>query len=509
MKLRWREHEFIFASALALFTALGYLWSGFGPANEKTQSIYLSKSSLVQQPINFYTDILLQQIASVVLLYLVYIIINYIITPGLQKRFSTGVKNFTIKNTIWPVVQVIATSYLLAIGINIISYYAHPHLYNYGGFQIAGLFGYNDRPLSNIFFGFDRAILMVVIITAYTYLRESVIRYLNRKASYRILVINQVTLLLSVFILVPFSLSAFDLATNGFLFYYTRIVPPVLLLYLSNTFWLFPRKGNGSFFEFAFIWRLLLTSFLYCILFFPILYLTVFIAFWAAVLLFTTPVSWILYQQRRDEIEELRKKEKELTRSRADLAFLQSQINPHFLFNALNTLYGTAIMEGSDRTAEGIQKLGDMMRFMLHENHQDLINMDKEIEYLQNYLSLQKLRVEPSSNISIEEDINALQCRHRIAPMLLIPFVENAFKHGISLKEKSWIKIRLRCDEHIINFDVSNSVHKIKENDPEKTSSGIGMKNVQERLKLLYPGRHSLLIKSNENEFIIHLSIQP
>ena len=201
--------------------------------------------------------------------------------------------------------------------------------------------------------------------------------------------------------------------------------------------------------------------------------------------------------------------QKELVKSKANLHFLRSQINPHFLFNVLNTLYGTALQENAERTAGGIQKLGDMMRFMLHENNLDFIDMGREIDYLENYIALQKLRTQSSPEFIIEDNITGQNCNHKIAPMLLIPLVENAFKHGISLKEKSWIKISLTCNEKEILFEVRNSMHTRQDNDPEKENSGIGFKNVVERLKLIYPDRHQIAVNGNGNEFFVELSIQP
>ena len=127
--------------------------------------------------------------------------------------------------------------------------------------------------------------------------------------------------------------------------------------------------------------------------------------------------------------------ETQLATSYASLQKLRSQINPPFLFNALNTLYGTALSGNLANTAEGIQKLGDMMRFMLHENMQDSIPLSREAEYLRNYISLQKLRIPSESGIEINDHISEGCESQMIAPMLLIPFVENAFKHGISLNE--------------------------------------------------------------------------
>jgi LytS/YehU family sensor histidine kinase len=196
-------------------------------------------------------------------------------------------------------------------------------------------------------------------------------------------------------------------------------------------------------------------------------------------------------------------------KSKTDLQFLRSQINPHFLFNVLNTLYGTALQENAMITAEGIQKLGDMMRFMLHENNLDFIEMHKEIEYLKNYIALQKLRTQSSPDIIIEDNISDQNCNRKIAPMLLIPLVENAFKHGISLKERSWIKINLECSQDQIVFEVHNSMHAKIDNDPEKERSGIGFKNVLERLKLIYGNRFQISVNGDGKEFFVKLAIQP
>lgn len=126
---------------------------------------------------------------------------------------------------------------------------------------------------------------------------------------------------------------------------------------------------------------------------------------WLIQLLIVTPITWVLYLQRKDKIRELRGAEIALSKSTANLQFLRSQINPHFLFNALNTLYGTALVDGSKRTANGIQMLGDMMRFMLDDNHLDFIPLSNEISYLQNYIALQKLRIQDSDEIDISEKI--------------------------------------------------------------------------------------------------------
>lgn len=226
-------------------------------------------------------------------------------------------------------------------------------------------------------------------------------------------------------------------------------------------------------------------------------------------LIIVTPVAWKIYKDRNAiKAEEIITLKTELGKADANLNFLKSQINPHFLFNALNTLYGTALQEKADRTGEGIQKLGDMMRFMLQENIEDKIMLTKDVDYLNNYIALQKLRTSTTSNIIIETQIEEQLNNLLIAPMLLIPFVENAFKHGISLQSPSHIKITLQTSGRTLYFDVHNSIHSKQDNDPEKLQSGIGLQNVKQRLNLLYPNQHELIIRENAKEFFIHLTLQ-
>jgi len=227
-----------------------------------------------------------------------------------------------------------------------------------------------------------------------------------------------------------------------------------------------------------------------------------------AQLLVVPILAWIIYRSRaKKDMEEITTLKTELGKSDANLNFLKSQINPHFLFNALNTLYGTALQENAARTSEGIQKLGDMMRFMLEENVADKTLLSTDIEYLKNYISLQKLRIASSPNITIDTDIEESNDRYMIAPMMLLPFVENAFKHGISLNNPSHLKITLQIRDAKLYLDVNNSINKTQENDPERLQGGIGLQNVKQRLALLYPGQHELLIRENAKEFFVHLTL--
>jgi len=189
-----------------------------------------------------------------------------------------------------------------------------------------------------------------------------------------------------------------------------------------------------------------------------------------------------------------------------ELQFLKSQVNPHFLFNTLNNLFGMARQAKALPVADGIAKLSNMMRYMLYDSENEFVSLEKEINYLQNYIELQKLRIGTANKMELKVDLNACQNHLKIAPLLLIPFVENAFKHGISIKEQSKISIGLHTEENTVTFKVSNSINKLRQNRDED-SSGFGLKNVQKRLDLIYPDRSQLDIKEDEDIYSISLSI--
>ena len=190
--------------------------------------------------------------------------------------------------------------------------------------------------------------------------------------------------------------------------------------------------------------------------------------------------------------EQMNVLKKELGRSNANFDFLRSQINPHFLFNALNTIYGTALQEGADRTGEAVQEIAgdsDALR-CFRRNMEEKISLKREIDYLENYISLQKLRTDANPMVQIETNILHKGTHFQLAPMLLIPFVENAFKHGISFREQSTMSLKLEVKDRTLNFEVYNSRLQRSRRDPEKNKSGIGLENVKQQLELLSPGKH-------------------
>ncbi|CAN5571552.1 hypothetical protein BH11BAC5_BH11BAC5_42500 [soil metagenome] len=530
MKVRWRQHELIFVTMLTAIAFAGYLWNVHNTTTDQFAGPFVNN----HVPFNLYRNVLLPDIGLVLLTYLAFLFINLFIIPRLlfPKKLEAGTAQVSIsvtkmkmpwkgmagkvvKKMVWLILHLLLIVVLLGTADNVATYFKHEWLFHYPGFSIFFNKNIPDSQL-HIWAGYAVVFFSLGLYALYVCVREIVINQIERpegRKAYRILICNQVTVFLIQLFLVPFFLTSFNLVhDNRFSVAFFAVVIPLFLLFMSNTYWLFPLKRDMRFLSRPVITRLLVTTFLFTLPFpvaFSTDYVSVFIIAWAVQLFVVTPITWLVYQQRKDKILALVGTEKALVKSKADLQFLRSQINPHFLFNVLNTLYGTALQEHADRTAEGIQKLGDMMRFMLHENNLDFIDMHKEIAYLNNYIALQKLRTQSSPEIVIEDDINGQNCNHKIAPMLLIPLVENAFKHGISLTKKSWIKISLHCNEKDILFEVRNSVHQRQDNDPEKDTSGIGFKNVLERLKLIYPGKFQIAVNDDDKEFFVQLSIQP
>jgi two-component system LytT family sensor kinase len=188
----------------------------------------------------------------------------------------------------------------------------------------------------------------------------------------------------------------------------------------------------------------------------------------------------------------------------AELKFLKSQINPHFLFNALNNVYTLTVLK-SDQAPEHLLKLSAMLRYVLYDCKADRVPLHKEIEYLRHFIDLHLLKDSGGMNVRVELDESRPQLP--IAPMLLVPFVENAFKHSrIEDLQRGWIEIALRSSDGAIDFDVRNSR-------PEHAGSkdkvgGIGLENVRRQLELLYPGRHVLEIREEADTFSVRLNIK-
>jgi len=191
----------------------------------------------------------------------------------------------------------------------------------------------------------------------------------------------------------------------------------------------------------------------------------------------------------------------------AELAQLKAQVNPHFLFNTLNTLYAFALKEGSEKTAECIAKLANLMRFMLDDMEKESILLQREVSYIQDYVKLQSIRSAVEHDIAINVDIEEGQS-YSIAPMLFIPFVENAFKHGMNPNNVSHLKIDITGKGNRVQFVIENSIDDSFEAYYKEKGFGIGIENVKSRLKHIYPDRHNISIAKTADKFIVILSVE-
>ncbi|WP_232735224.1 sensor histidine kinase [Flavobacterium sp. 5] len=192
----------------------------------------------------------------------------------------------------------------------------------------------------------------------------------------------------------------------------------------------------------------------------------------------------------------------ESQRTSTELNYLRKQTNPHFLFNSLNSIYSLAHKK-SDLVPDAIVTLSEMMRYMLYETDNKSVLLEKEIDYIKNYIELQKLRLNNIENISI--NIHGNTKDKFIEPMLLISFIENAFKYGTDYKGTAYVKIVITIEENILNFWVEN---KIENNTKDPENSGIGLANIKNRLTLLYPNTHQLNLTSIDLKYTVHLVLQ-
>lgn len=205
---------------------------------------------------------------------------------------------------------------------------------------------------------------------------------------------------------------------------------------------------------------------------------------------------WYLKQQAYQQVER--------EKLQAELQLLKSQIHPHFLFNTLNNLYALTLRK-SDRSSAVVLKLSELLSYMLYDCNASEVALEKEIMFMRNYIGLEQLRYGDRLDMSI--NISG-DCEHtRIAPLLLIPFLENAFKHGTSEQlEQAWMHVDLSVHDTTLKFKVINS-REVTEHD-ETYVGGIGLQNVKKRLQLLYPDRYDLRIRAEDETFMIILTLE-
>ncbi|QNL48255.1 sensor histidine kinase [Olivibacter sp. SDN3] len=487
--MKLRRIEAIISTAIILFVLI-IIHSSETRNWEEQRSYFLADPFKAKGlPFNFYTNHLLPLLLFASLFYVAFITFNNWIIPKFiaKRRYEQAL-----------IVSILAF-FFIWLGFAFCEWarkmYEHHSVWLY--------FNNRNRVIPAIFF-------TVVFLTAYTLIKQGTIFLLKQKGNLTARIVKEsliaIIVILLVFILlmsVNAHFGPFWLIMSVYAFIMYNVDLHVILPFCTK------RNYNLKTYLFVRVPVSLVAYIPFGLLFVvpTSINFSGFIVAWICVNLILIPITWYMYKQQVGNLSKLLNLETALDKSTANLGFLRSQINPHFLFNVLNTLYGTALMEEAEMTASGIQKLGDMMRFMLHENIQEKILLVREIEYLQHYIDLQCMRTARSSNVLVDHRLATVGENHQIAPMLLIPFVENAFKHGISLNENSWIKINLYLEAGKLYFDVYNSIHKKASNDPEKSKSGIGLVNVQQRLAQLYQGKHELSIRQTNEEYFIHLTL--
>jgi hypothetical protein len=186
-----------------------------------------------------------------------------------------------------------------------------------------------------------------------------------------------------------------------------------------------------------------------------------------------------------------------------ELSYLRSQINPHFLFNTLNSIYSLAL-EKSDKAPTAVVKLSAMMRYVISETDSAFVSLEKDVNYLEDYIELQKIRL--GNTVKLAYKVTGELKGKRIAPLILIPFIENAFKHGVNPEENSKILITVEITGNDLVLKVQNN--KVNLQIKSATNEGMGIENAKTRLQLLYPSKHKLIFKEDDTKFEILLQIK-
>ena len=247
-------------------------------------------------------------------------------------------------------------------------------------------------------------------------------------------------------------------------------------------------KGFTTPYEPVFVWYMLFKGMLW---------------FLSPVLLFTLAIrifrQWYTQEQQHQQLSH--------EKLQAELQYLKAQVHPHFLFNTLNNLYALTL-QSSAAAPKVVLKLSELMSYMLYDAQQPEVPLNREIGHISNYLELERIRY--SKRLDISFNVSGDTAAHRIAPLLLIPLVENAFKHGVSnVTDEVWVTIDIKVKDNWLTVIVENSHHQqtLPDLQPDHRN-GIGLKNVQKRLSLLYDNRHELKSKAEPGRYSVYLTIK-
>jgi len=302
--------------------------------------------------------------------------------------------------------------------------------------------------------------------------------------------------------------------------YTTLFLATVLPVVYLHLYWLLPKLSNKPFLVSYFIPLALITAVSiwhniqlfdrWSAILFPGFYFISYYAWWEVSLFFITLIvlttllklskSWFLVNGLQRELLE-----KEKQRVQEELKALKAQVNPHFFFNTLNSIYSMSL-DKDERLPGTILQLSELMRYFLYQSNDDLVPLAKEIEVLKDYIALQRIRSD--ERLEIKTIIEGDTKQHKIAPLLLIPLLENSFKHGVKGEVgATFINLKISLNGNSLNFFLENNkgtVDVLEKNDHR----GLGLGNVKRRLELLYPARHQLIIQDQGKDFIVNLQLQ-
>lgn len=508
MTLRLRTHEYGLVLFLSVAMVVRTVWLATELSPEAIEAAYAAPFRSHGLAFSFGRNVLFPQIGQILLVCFAYAAVQVMVS--VVTRYAEEKRLVSIG---WIGMGVPMIAFLVALSANGLTWLARPAFFNYGGagFHLLALFGFNEAPLDHLFAGFDHALLLIVLLTAAGLIREGVCRRVERPSpdrSQHIVIANDVSLSVTLCIALAVLVSAVqglvDHESEWLWQHVFSTLPSALVTVLVTTYGLFRRSPSVN-------WRLAAKSLLAAVLAaacFALL-LRHHVAIPSA---FATnlgvnvcaglPISAYLYRLRREKFVVLRSMQEKLSAASMQLQALRAQIEPHFLFNMLNTLYAHALRERATLTADGIQKLGDMMRSILDQHGSDAIPLSDEIDFLKNYIALNTLRMPETAQV--ESEIEEDRFAHLIAPMVFMVFVENAFKHGISASRRSFIAITLRPAVEGVRLVVRNSIHST---DVEGERRQIGLQNVIERLKLTYPDRHRLEHGRKGDSYVVDLTI--
>jgi sensor histidine kinase YesM len=292
---------------------------------------------------------------------------------------------------------------------------------------------------------------------------------------------------------------------------------PVVYIHL---YWLLPKLRSKSFLFLYLIPLLLVSAFFiwvnvelfdhWSVKLFPGFFFISYYSWWEITLFFAVFIvlttllklskSWFVVNRLQRQLLEADKQ-----RVQAELKALKAQINPHFFFNTLNNIYSMSL-DKDERLPDTVLQLSDLMRYFLYESKEDLVPLVNEIQVLKDYIALQQIR--SNEKLKVETTIKGDFENKRIAPLLLITFVENAFKHGAKgSTDEAFVTIELNVEQNTVNFRVENNKGVIDETE-KGNDKGLGLENVKRRLELIYPQRHQLTIYNNDHSFIASLQLQ-